>query len=100
MTTVAILPENSQIGGTAYRAVAGPIQSVGKTAGEALDGLTAQLRDEVDLEALAGDLVGVVQETMQPAYASLWLRETSAAPTPAVEGAGAAAVPGISRSGS
>src|SRR6266481_1518345 len=46
MTTVAILPENSQIGGTAYRAVAGPIQSVGKTAGEALDGLTAQLRDE------------------------------------------------------
>src|SRR5438105_12634940 len=46
MTTVAILPENSQIGGTAYRAVAGRIQSVGKTAGEALDGLTAQLPDE------------------------------------------------------
>ena len=46
MTTVAILPENSQTDGAAYRAVAGAIQSVGKTAGEALDGLTAQLRDE------------------------------------------------------
>ena len=45
MTTVAILPEKSQVGDTAYRAIAGLIQSVGKTAGEALDGLTAQLHD-------------------------------------------------------
>ena len=46
MTTVAILPERSGSDETTYRAVAGKIQSVGKTAGEALDGLTAQLGEE------------------------------------------------------
>src|SRR5438128_2393206 len=40
MTTIAILPEGP---GQSYRAVAGNKQSVGKTAGEALDALTAQL---------------------------------------------------------
>jgi hypothetical protein len=36
------------------------------------------LRNETDLDALSGILVGVVRETMQPAYASLWLRPGSA----------------------
>jgi hypothetical protein len=43
MTRVAILPEPSTGGGTTYRAIAGQRQSIGKTAGEALDALTAQL---------------------------------------------------------
>jgi len=35
------------------------------------------MRDEVDLSKLSEHLLNVVQETMQPAHISLWLRETN-----------------------
>jgi hypothetical protein len=39
-----------------------------------LDVFSSKLRDETDLDVLAGHLVGVVRETVQPDRASLWLR--------------------------
>jgi hypothetical protein len=45
-------------------------------AARTVEGFAARLRDQVDLDALHGELLGVVDQTMQPTRASLWLRPT------------------------
>jgi hypothetical protein len=45
-------------------------------AGRVIDAFATRLRDQVDLDALNTELLTVVDQTMQPTTASLWLRET------------------------
>jgi hypothetical protein len=39
-----------------------------------IEAFAARLRDQVDLTTLTGELLAVVDQTMQPTQASLWLR--------------------------
>ena len=49
-------------------------------AARTVEGFAARFRDQVDLDALSAELLAVVDHTMQPVGASLWLR-SQAAPT-------------------
>jgi hypothetical protein len=50
-------------------------------AARTVDAFATRLRDQVDLDALHGELLGVVQQSMQPTRASLWLRAPAAGPS-------------------
>jgi hypothetical protein len=43
-------------------------------AARTIQAFSEHLREQIDLESLTGELLAVVEETMQPAQASLWLR--------------------------
>jgi hypothetical protein len=47
-----------------------------------LGAFAARLRDQVDLDTLNAELLAVVDQTMQPTRASLWLRPSASPPLP------------------
>ncbi len=51
----------------------------------ALEGFSAKLRDETDLQRLSGELVSVVRETVQPEHTALWLRGPEASGKPGAD---------------
>jgi len=50
-------------------------------AAQTIQAFSARLREHVDLDTLTGELLGVVEQTMQPTSVALWLRPPVAAPT-------------------
>ncbi len=70
-------------------------------AARTIQAFSARLREQVDLDTLTVELLGVVEQTMQPTSVSLWLRPSGSAP-PGPRGAGAfrAASPPAAASGS
>jgi hypothetical protein len=48
-------------------------------AARTIAGFSARLRQEIDLDSLTAELVGVVEQTMQPTSVSLWLRPSVSA---------------------
>jgi hypothetical protein len=47
-------------------------------AARTVDGFALRLRDQVDLDVLHAELLAVVDQTLQPTQASLWLRPPAA----------------------
>ena len=45
---------------------------------QAMDSFSVTVREEVDIERLAAELLGVVEQAIQPVRSSIWLRETDA----------------------
>ena len=49
-------------------------------AAKTIEAFSARLREEVDLDTLSAEVLGVVDQTMQPTKASLWLRAPTSTP--------------------
>ena len=51
-------------------------------AARTVEAFSGRLRDEVDLDTLSTELLALVEQTMQPTAASLWLRPAAPARSP------------------
>jgi hypothetical protein len=47
-------------------------------AARTLESFSGRLREHVEIEAVSGEVLDVVRQTLQPAHVSLWLREPEA----------------------
>ena len=54
-------------------------------AAKIVETFSTTLRNEVDLSQLSEHLLNVVQDTMQPAHVSLWLRQPTHRATPSLQ---------------
>ena len=66
-------------------------------AARTVEAFSVRLREHVDLTTLSAELLGVVDQTMQPTQVSLWLRPATTGPKeparpPGTGGAGGSAV--------
>jgi hypothetical protein len=55
-------------------------------AARTVEAFSGRLRDEIDLDSLSAELLAVVDQTMQPAQASLWLQQKGSRPPPVKRG--------------
>ena len=79
LRVLLVTPPMTQLN-TPYPATAYLTGCLRQHAANTVEVFSARLRDEVDLDTLSAELLAVVDQTMQPTTASLWLRESVKAP--------------------
>jgi hypothetical protein len=50
-------------------------------AAKTIEAFSARLRDQIDLDTLSNELLGIVDQTTEPTRVSLWLRPSPPAPS-------------------
>jgi hypothetical protein len=73
-STLAVLALFQPLRARIQRAVDRRFYRARYDAARTLDRFSARLREQVDMDALSTELIGVIDETIRPAHASIWIR--------------------------
>jgi hypothetical protein len=76
ISTLAVAAAFHPLRGIIQRAVDRRFYRSGYDAQAAVDGFSERLREQIDLDALCEELRSVVNSTVQPTHANIWLRAT------------------------